>query len=99
MIADVNGVRVTPVRNPTIPAKIKRFVFVSDKCIQPANTEPTLAPALSDGAKMPPAAPVVNDNIEPPTLNIGTYHDKYFGEVNSAFAINSFPDPKIILSI
>src|ERR1035438_2334098 len=93
MIDDVKGVRVMPVRNPTIPERISRFVFESLKCIQPDKTEPMQAPELSAGANIPPAAPVLNENIEPVILITGAYHGRFLLEVNNIFVIIIFPEP------
>src|ERR1700679_1340812 len=64
-IAEVKGVRVTPVRKPTIPDNITRLVLAADRCIQPEIVAPTLAPALSAGANTPPDAPVEKEKNGP----------------------------------
>src|ERR1700709_64233 len=95
MIIDVNGDRVTPVKKPTIPDKISKLVQAAKKWNQPATNEPTLAPALNAGVNMPPAAPVVNDNIGPAILNAGVYQCTYLAEVSRVFCMISLPEPRI----
>ncbi len=51
------GVRVTPVRKPAMPARMRILVSCGENSCQPEITDPMLAPALSEGAKTPPAAP------------------------------------------
>ena len=98
-IAEVNGVRVTPVKKPTMPDKINKFVFESDKCINPERKDPTLAPALNAGAKIPPDEPVVNESTGPAILINGMYQGKYLCCVNKVVAIISLPEPKTLSSI
>src|SRR5579871_326084 len=94
-IADVNGVRVTPVKNPTMPDNINRFVLTSDKCIHPEKNAPIVAPALRAGANTPPAAPVVKDKTGPAILSKGTYQGRYLSAENNDVVITSFPEPNI----
>lgn len=93
MIDDVKGVRVMPVRNPTMPERISRFVFESLNCIQPDKTDPIQAPELSAGANIPPADPVLNENIDPVILIIGAYQARFLFEVNNILVIIIFPEP------
>ena len=67
-----------PVKNPVIPHKIIKLVSDIDKCNQPATVAPTLAPALSDGAKMPPAAPIEKEIMVPIILKNGISQERYF---------------------
>src|SRR5512146_1207669 len=97
-MAEVKGVLVTPVKNPTIPASTRRLVLVADNSSQPANNEPTLAPAVNDGAKIPPAAPVVNEMIGPTILSSGVIHDMCLSSVNNIDCINPLPEPSTALS-
>src|ERR1700754_937535 len=95
MIIDVNGERVTPVKNPTIPDKISILVSAAEKWNQAAIKEPTLAPALNAGVNIPPAAPVVKDNKGPRSLNTGVYPCTYLAEVSKVFCMISLPEPSI----
>src|ERR1700733_8669844 len=92
-MAEVKGVLVTPVRNPTMPDNTSRLVSAADRCIQPESTAPTLAPVLRAGANTPPAAPVVKDSIFPPIRNSGIYQAIYLSCVNNTVVINALPDP------
>src|SRR5580658_6978516 len=98
-MADVKGVRVTPVRNPTIPDSISRLELDAARCSHPEIVAPILAPALSAGANTPPEAPVVKENIDPAIRSRGRYQGLYLFEVNSAVVISPFPDPNIRSSI
>lgn len=57
-----------------------------------------LAPALREGAKMPPAAPVVNDRIGPTIRTIGRYQLTDLWSVNRVEIMSSFPEPNAPLS-
>src|SRR5579872_2293654 len=92
-MAEVKGVRVTPVRNATIPESTSRLVLAADRCSQPEMVAPTLAPALSAGANTPPDAPVVKEHNIPPQRNNGTYQLLYLSAVKSEVVIRFFPDP------
>src|SRR4051812_20906561 len=94
-MAEVKGVRVTPVRNATMPDRMSRLVLESDKCIQPARVEPMLAPALSAGANTPPAAPEVKESTGPIVLSRGIYQAEYLWLVNRVVVISSLPEPSI----
>ena len=95
-IAEVNGARVIPVRNAAIPTSIITFVSDEFKSNQPERTEPMLPPQLSPGAKIPPDAPVVNENTEPKILNNGIYQPEYLTFVNKVDTINDFPEPNML---
>src|SRR5437899_2644259 len=56
--------------------------------------EPMLAPALSDGAKMPPDVPAVNEKIKPLMRKKGVYQCTILSSVNSVRVIRSLPEPK-----
>lgn len=98
-IEEENGLRVILVKKPVMPHRIIRLVSAFDKWNNSAKTAPILAPALSEGAKIPPDAPVENETIEPITLKIGTYHSRCFWLVNKVEIIISFPEPNVLLSI
>src|SRR5450432_284158 len=95
IIDEVKGVRVIPVRKPTIPDRMSKFVFESVRFIHPDKTDPIEAPALRAGAKMPPAAPVLKEKIEPATRIKGAYQGRYLLEVNKISVIIVFPEPII----
>src|ERR1017187_2596901 len=76
-IAEVNDVRVTPVRKPTIPHSIRRFVLFAETSSHPANNDPTPAPAPRAGANIPPAAPVVKLSIVPIILSMAALQDPF----------------------
>src|SRR5260221_7610543 len=80
-----------------MPAKISMLVFVSDNLNHPDIKEPTLAPAPSAGANIPPAAPVVKENNGPTIRNIGVCHNEYLSDVNKVFCIMSLPEPNTSL--
>src|SRR6185295_3091037 len=91
IMEDVNGLRVIPVRHPAIPQRIMRLVSEPERWKNSDSTEPMLAPTLSDGAKMPPAAPVANESIVPKILRIGIFQGKYLSSENNVPIIISFP--------
>lgn len=95
---DVNGLRVILVKKPVIPHRISRFVSVLVTLKNSAKTAPMLAPALSEGANIPPAAPVEKEIIGPKILKIGKYHDTCLSSVKSVFTIISLPEPSVYLS-
>lgn len=95
-MADVKGVRVTPVRKPTMPESTSKLVLAAVRCIQPEIRDPMLAPALRAGAKTPPAAPVVKEKTGPTIRSKGIYQDEYLSPVNKAVVINSFPEPSTL---
>ena len=95
IMAEVKGARVIPVRKATIPPRITTLVSLGVKFIQPEITDPTLAPAESAGAKIPPAPPEVKDNAGPIILKIGIYQSSCLSSVKSVRSIISFPEPRI----
>ena len=72
-MAEVNGVRVTPVKKPTIPHKINKLALEADSLKTPAIKDPILAPAEMEGAKIPAEAPVPKLKMGPAILNIAVY--------------------------
>ena len=52
----------------------------------------------SEGANIPPAAPVEKEIIGPKILKIGKYHDTCLSSVKSVFTIISLPEPSVYLS-
>lgn len=72
-MAEVNGVRVTPVKKPTMPHKINKFALEADSLKMPAIKDPMLAPAAIDGAKIPAEAPVPKLKMGPIILNNAVY--------------------------
>src|SRR5579872_5514642 len=93
-MADVKGVRVTPVRKAAMPESTRILASAGAKCSQPATAAPTLAPALKAGANIPPAAPDVNENIGPAIRRKGIYQLLYLLGVNRTVVIRSLPDPR-----
>src|SRR6478672_1495405 len=94
-MADVNGVRVTPVKNPTIPQRMRMFALAP---IRPDRLEiqaPIAAPAAREGAKMPPAPPVTNDRIGPAILHNTVSQVMDFSFVNKTVCIRFLPEPRI----
>src|ERR1700759_952216 len=88
-MADVNGVRVTPVKNPTIPDKINTVVSVPDRWNQLLNNEPTPAPAAREGANPPPEPPEVKYNIGPTPRRSAICQGEYLSLVNNTLVISS----------
>lgn len=98
-MAEVNGLLVIPVKQPTIPHKTTKLALEADKCSHPETTEPILAPALREGAKIPPADPLVKEITGPKSLKTGRYHSTCLFSVNSTFCMISFPEPKLCACI
>ncbi len=82
-----------PVRKPTIPERMSRFVFESVRCIHPDNTDPIQAPELRAGANIPPAAPVLKEKMEPVMRIRGAYQGRYLFEVNKTSVMMILPEP------
>src|ERR1700712_1833343 len=93
MMEEVNGVLVMPVKNPTIPESISRFVLESERFIHPDSTDPIQAPELSAGANIPPAAPVLKEKTEPVMRMMGAYQGRYLSDVNKMRVMTDFPEP------
>lgn len=72
---EVNGDRVTAVRNPTIPERTITFDSWGVNVNSDENADPIAAPLLSEGANTPAAAPEAKLRIGPKnrtTANIGS---------------------------
>lgn len=81
-----------PVRKATIPASITTLESEPESESHPDNTEPIVAPELKAGAKTPPAAPLVNEAIDPSILKRGVYQCTILSEVKSNCVMISFPE-------
>ena len=95
-MAEVNGLRVIPVRKATIPVMINKLVLSGLKFRIPEMVAEMDAPMLKEGAKTPPAAPELKHKAEPTHLPIGTYHSKYLSDVNNEPSMISLPGPAIL---
>ena len=82
-----------PVKKPTIPERMSRLALESFRFIQPDKTDPIQAPELRAGAKMPPAAPELNEKIDPVIRMMGEYQGRNLLDVNNISVITFLPDP------
>src|SRR4051812_1848343 len=94
---EVKGVLVMPVRKPTMPERMSKFVSESARCIHPDKTDPIQAPELRAGEKIPPAAPVLKEKTEPVIRISGAYQGRYLPDVNKMLVMMVFPEPIISL--
>ena len=94
-MAEVNGLRVIPVKNATMPVIMSRLVLSGLRCSIPEKAAEIEAPILKLGANTPPALPELKLNAEPNHLPTGTYHSKYLSELNNEPTIISLPGPAI----